>query len=114
LTCRIGVHLELGAESGARAVVAASLDAVLAGVAAARPEALPGDDEIARAVHADGRQRLSPRRVDIDLELVRDGCSGGVVEPGLNAVAVVVVAVRAGAAPGDDEVAQRVGGDARL
>src|SRR3990167_2725807 len=87
---RVGVDLELATEGVSGGVVALGLSATAGGVSVARAVALPGDDEVARGVAGDGGKILVARRVGVDLELVADGGSGGVVALGLNAPAAHV------------------------
>src|SRR3990167_5079679 len=92
-------------------VVALGLNAIAAGVGAARAVALPDDNEVARGVAGDGGNHLVTRRVGVGLELAAEGVSGGVVALGLNALVAGVGAARAEALPDDDEVARGVAGD---
>src|SRR4030095_15928238 len=62
----------------------------------------PGDDEAAIRVQGERGQGLSLGRIGIDPELGGLGRAGAVEAPGEDAV---VVAVLAGAVPGDDEAA---------
>src|SRR5262249_5569262 len=96
------LHLELGSDLRPGRIEGLRENAAFAAVLAIT---LPGADEVALAVHGDGRESLRVGRVRIDGELARERGTRRVETPPEDAVIASVLSV---ARPRHDEVARPV------